>query len=847
MKEKIKIAITAASYSGNKGAAAMLQSSVSQLKEAYGDRLQIHLMSVYPSEDRLQCPHDFVDIIPAQPQRVLLLAFPCAVLYRICSWCPPCKKILSKNEMLKAYQDTDLVIDEAGIAFSDSRGFLLNTYAFACAAIPMLMGVPVVKYSQALGPFHDAYNRFLASWILPKMKLVIARGRLTYAHLKAIGIRSQVRQYADGAFTMPPDPAAEKRVQDAWKEYRPFHTAALSISSVVERKCKKAGIDYCRVMAEFIAYLTGQGYQVYMFANAARIHSDRPRNNDLMTGDAIMQEYRKLVLAQNSRKTGRSGNACKDVWKTGKDGSVRNSVWKTGKDGSSRGSRKNVWCRHAQQDRDGTQKICWNGLIWEHREMAAEEIRACIAQCDCLIACRFHAMVFALSRQIPVMLIGWSHKYQEVMEQFGLGEYAADYSRLSLEELQQSFAMFLENQEEIRRKIREHLPAVQHSSGKNIRHIVKLLDEMLAEKSKNEEKGKKEEKSKESSSKHVKCCKKKRYLNHVIDLEDPDRYIGSHLLCRMGYAADPQIRKNAASGGMVTALLCSLLKNHAIDGAWVVKTAFTENKEITYETFVATSARQICDASSSVYMKIPMLSHLNQLRDFDGRLAVVLTPCMMRAFAGILEKDEELRKKIVLKIGLFCSGAHDRKATEYALDQCGIARDGAKRLYYRRGHWRGVSSVLYEDGSQKEFSYTKSVCAYKNAYFFIEPGCLHCRDQFAECADISFGDVWLSEVKKDAVKYTGCVVRSRKAYEMLVRAQRQGDIRLHPMTDEQMLRSQMRALTFKYRGRRWNHRLAGWLAVKNRDFSAEHPVLLRKVPLAAVYYYMCMIRVLLSW
>lgn len=798
MKEKITIAITAASYSGNKGAAAMLQSSISQLKEAYGGRLYIHLMSVYPSEDRLQCPHPCVDIIPAQPQRVLFLTFPCAVLYRIGSRCAPLRALLLKNKMLKAYQDTDLVIDEAGIAFSDSRGFVLNTYAFVCAAIPMLMGVPVVKYSQALGPFHNAYNRFLASWILSKMKLVIARGRFTHAHLKAIGIRGRVRQYADGAFIMPPDPEAEKRVRDTWTARGASRTTALSISSVVERKCKKAGIDYCRIMAEFIAYLNGRGYQVYMFANAARIHSKRPRNNDLMTGDLIVQEYRKLV--QRCGDNAVSGTAL-DGQETGQGG-----------------------------------KICSNGLIWEHREMNAEEIRACIAKCECLIASRFHAMVFALSEQIPVMLIGWSHKYQEVMEQFGLGEYAADYSSLSLEELQRSFEVFLENQEEIRHKIREHLPAVQNSSRKNIRHIVKILNGILAEKD-------------ADSGSHADTGRSfpKRYLNHVIDLENPDDYIGSHLLCCMGYAADPRIRANAASGGMVTALLCSLLKNGEIDGAWVVKTAFTETGEITYETYVATSARQIRDASSSVYMKIPMLSHLDQLREFDGRLAVVLTPCMMRAFTNILEKDEKLQKKIVLKLGLFCSGAHDRKATEYALDQCGIAREGARRLYYRRGHWRGASSVIYEDGSRKEFSYTRSVCAYKNAYFFIEPGCLHCQDQFAEYADISFGDVWLSEVKKDAVKYTGCVVRSRKAYEILVRAYRQGDILIKPMTEEQMLRSQMRALTFKYRGNRWNHRLAGWLAVKNRTFSAEHPQLLRKIPLPAIYGYMCMIRALLSW
>ena len=250
------------------------------------------------------------------------------------------------------------------------------------------------------------------------------------------------------------------------------------------------------------------------------------------------------------------------------------------------------------------------------------------------------------------------------MEQFGLSDYAADYSDLSLDGLIRSFGTFLQDEEMIRRKIRKHLPAVQKSSGKNIRHIAKILDTILLEQ------------------------EPKSYMNHVIDLKQPDRYMGSHLLCRMGYASDAAIRNNAASGGMVTALLCHLLKNREIDGAWVVKTAFTAQGELTYKTGIATSVREICEASSSVYMKIPMLSkpNLEQLRAFDGRLAVVLTPCMMRAFCSILEKDDELRRKTVLKIGLFCSGTHDKKATEYALDKCGIARAGAKRLYYRKGH-----------------------------------------------------------------------------------------------------------------------------------------------------------------
>ncbi|MCI9019383.1 MAG: hypothetical protein HFH32_01260 [Eubacterium sp.] len=437
----ITIAITAASYSGNKGAAAMLQSSISQLLEAYGERLDIRLMSVYPCEDRRQCPHACVTVVPAQPQKLLFAAFPCAVLYRVAGRCAPVRALLRKNQILDTYLETDLVIDEAGISFSDSRGFVMNTYAFVCMAVPMLLGVPAVKYSQALGPFHNVYNRLLAKLVLPGLKLILARGRLTKAHLCAAGICKNVHLCADGAFSMPVDASVRKRVQKKSGPAGKSRMAALSVSSVVEKKCRKAGIDYCRIMAGFIRYLTNQGWQVFLFPNAARMHSAKPRNNDLMTGDAVAAAY----------------------WKQ------ENSAWKSGRKqlAGSFGSLRQT---------AGMQE----GLIWERREMDAEEIRARIAQCEVLVACRFHAMVFALSEQVPVLLTGWSHKYQEVMEQFGLAEYAADFSNLSLEGLCSSFDAFMENQEEIRRRIKKHLPKVQESSRQNVRLIVKLLDELAA-------------------------------------------------------------------------------------------------------------------------------------------------------------------------------------------------------------------------------------------------------------------------------------------------------------------------------------------------------------------------------
>lgn len=178
-------------------------------------------------------------------------------------------------------------------------------------------------------------------------------------------------------------------------------------------------------------------------------------------------------------------------------------------------------------------------------------------------------------------------------------------------------------EDEIRRNIQENYEAVMESSRKNIRYVSQVIDQLLEK-----EAGKKK----------------------ILDYRNPDKYLGPHVACRKGYAADASIRENAASGGMVTALLCHLLKTGQIDGAWVTKTEVTDGK-LGYRTYIAVTEEEIRDASSSVYMNIPLLKHVDLVRNFEGRVAVVMTPCMLAGLTRLMEKETALRQKIVLETG----------------------------------------------------------------------------------------------------------------------------------------------------------------------------------------------------
>lgn len=247
------------------------------------------------------------------------------------------------------------------------------------------------------------------------MRLICARGEVTKNNLTGIGITENIRLCADGAFTMPESEAYSENVNKLCENdsFYGGNIVGVSISSVVDKRCRKLGINYKKIMTEFIDRLTSEGYSVLIIANAARKDSARPRNNDLPI--------------------------CGEVYAAVSDKS---------------------------------------DVRFYPKEMYPEELRLLIGRCDALVASRFHAMIAALEKCVPVLLVGWSHKYKEVLDMFGLGEYAADYSELNSEKLWTEFQRLLENSVEIRAKIAENLPRVKESSRENIALISDEIDKV---------------------------------------------------------------------------------------------------------------------------------------------------------------------------------------------------------------------------------------------------------------------------------------------------------------------------------------------------------------------------------
>ena len=85
-------------------------------------------------------------------------------------------------------------------------------------------------------------------------------------------------------------------------------------------------------------------------------------------------------------------------------------------------------------------------------------------------------MISALATATPVVVLGWSHKYAEVLDEFGLTGLALDHTYRPAEELAQAILDALARSDDIARTIEERLGAVTASARHNIDVIVEELE-----------------------------------------------------------------------------------------------------------------------------------------------------------------------------------------------------------------------------------------------------------------------------------------------------------------------------------------------------------------------------------
>jgi len=269
----------------------------------------------------------------------------------------------------------------------------------------------------------------------------------------------------------------------------------------------------------------------------------------------------------------------------------------------------------------------------------------------------------------------------------------------------------------------------------------------------------------------IKVCPGKEVDFNALNIEvfgkdAQDNLIGNYISCYYGYSTDYNIRRDCASGGLVTQLLVYALDEGIIDGALV--TRMKKDKPLEPEPFIARSREEIIEASKSKYCPVPANVALKEILDTDGRYAVVGLPCHIHGIKKAEMVNNKLKQRIVLCLGIWCSTTCSFLATDFVLKRIGVCKGNVKKIDYRGEGWPGGMSIDLNDGTKK---FIKQQDYWDDNFESFSPRrCRLCCDASAELADVSFGDYRGHSMHlNESIGVSGIISRTEKGEDILDR------------------------------------------------------------------------------
>lgn len=113
--------------------------------------------------------------------------------------------------------------------------------------------------------------------------------------------------------------------------------------------------------------------------------------------------------------------------------------------------------------------------VLDTSHLSAMDIKNVISQCEAVIAARYHTIIAALSLGIPVLALGWHHKYKGVLQLFHQDEYLLDVNSMDLHQAESKFETLWKNRVKVRSEILSHIESVKYqvlNVGKHIRNKI---------------------------------------------------------------------------------------------------------------------------------------------------------------------------------------------------------------------------------------------------------------------------------------------------------------------------------------------------------------------------------------
>jgi len=631
--------------------------------------------------------------------------------------------LLGKRWRPESHGGIEAVLDVSGFRSSDQRGASVSRGRWWQMHRLWAPGVPIVYLPQAWGPFQDRAVRRYTRSMLREASLVYARDKNSLGYLQELGAVSPERlgMAADIAFHFRPAPP----------------------------DCGE------RILAGIGA--RGRSGPLVGIAPNVRIY-------ELADGEGTQNEYVRL-LARVCEYFLRDAGADVAI--------IPHEVYENE-------TRDDLIFGELLRDVLGRP----DGLHAVTRNHSAADLKSLVGQLDFLVASRYHSLVAGLSMRVPLVVLGWSHKYVELMNDVDLGEYAVHLpapAESCLDLVRRAWA----ERASLRDRVAAGVPRMEDSAGQALDRAVALIEQSARTPPKRPAARRSRPAARWDSVEPIVASNlctgcgtcaavcpshaisiteaPSGFLEARVDAEKctacglcvqvcpgwqlrteappptEDPFRGRILGAFLAQATSPELLADAQSGGAATAVLLHLMGTGRVDGAIVV--GASEENPLRPTATIARRPEDLFRARGSKYCPVTVSDALADGARGRDRLALVGVACQVHGVRNAQVTGH--LKQVGFVVGLMCSGMSSYRQMDYLLSRAGVR--GGDVTYFRHKHksWLGwPGDVLVRTRGGKEYHVLRRVFA-QSRVPFGPPCCRLCFDHLNVLSDISVGDAHL--------------------------------------------------------------------------------------------------------
>ena len=273
--------------------------------------------------------------------------------------------------------------------------------------------------------------------------------------------------------------------------------------------------------------------------------------------------------------------------------------------------------------------------------------------------------------------------------------------------------------------------------------------------------------------------------------------VGRYYNTYAGYSE--KYRLTSSSGGLATYILNELFEQQIIDA--VITVAEGEGKH--YEYKLIKRKEDLLATSKTKYYPVSMAEALNELKDFEGKVAVVGIGCFIKAVRLLQHYNPELREKIVFTVGIICGGLKSKFFGEYLAAKAGVQNNEFTKPQFRIKDYESTAGdysfgCIDKKGIEKQLK-MRTVGDMWGSGMFKCNACDFCDDVTTELADISLGDAWLPPFHQDGKGTNVIVTRSALAEKIINEGIRSANLAVQPLSFEAFLSSQQGSYNHRHK------------------------------------------------